>query len=80
MRDGENKTRIYRADDIQERGLMVDTGATSHIVTDVTKFKDFDNTFRPEKHSVELADGTRCRGVAQRRGNAEVFLFDTRGQ
>ncbi|CAK6976234.1 chromodomain-helicase-DNA-binding protein 1-like isoform X2 [Scomber scombrus] len=55
---------------IQEKGLMVDTGATSHIVTDVTMFKSFDCAFRPETHTVELADGTRCSGVAQRRGNA----------
>ena len=59
---------------------MVDTGATSHIVTDITMFKSFDCAFRPETHTVELADGTRCSGVAQRRGNAEVSLIDSRGQ
>ncbi|GAA6074253.1 chromodomain-helicase-DNA-binding protein 1-like isoform X1, partial [Tachysurus ichikawai] len=59
---------------------MVDTGATSHIITDIIMFKSFDSTFRPETHSVELADSTRCNGVAQRRGNAEVSLIDGRGQ
>lgn len=38
---------------------MVDTGATSHIVTDITKFKDFDENFKPQKHILELADGVR---------------------
>lgn len=80
MTDGETGTRQVTVGSIQERGLMVDTGATSHIITDESKFKDFDTTFRTERHSVELADGTRCNGVAQRRGNAEFFLFDSRGQ
>lgn len=80
MRDGETSTQRQPARSIQERGLMVDTGATSHIITDITMFKNFDSAFRPETHSVELADGTRCSGVAQRRGNAEVSLIDSRGQ
>ncbi|TWW54630.1 hypothetical protein D4764_0116410 [Takifugu flavidus] len=59
----------------QKRGLMVDTGATSHIVTDVTKFKDFEN-FKPQKHILELADGVRTSGVALKRGAAKVRLID----
>lgn len=35
---------------IQKRGLMVDKGATSHIINSVTKFTGFDNTILPEKH------------------------------
>lgn len=65
---------------IQDKGLMVDTGATSHIITDINKFKHFDDTFKSETHCVELADGTRCRGVAQRKGDAEVFLIDNTGR
>ena len=59
------------------RGLMVDCGANSHIVTDLAKFKSFDNEFKAETHCVELADGTRCKGVAERRGDAEVCLMDS---
>ncbi|TWW73992.1 hypothetical protein D4764_15G0013880 [Takifugu flavidus] len=55
----------------QKRGLMVDTGATSHIVTDITKFKDFDENFKPQKHILELADGVRTSGVALKRGAAK---------
>ncbi len=80
MRDGGAGTQRQPPCSIQERGLMVDTGATSHIITDITMFKSFDCAFRPETHSVELADGTRCSGIAQRRGNAEVSLIDSRGQ
>lgn len=80
IRGGETSSQGQSDSGIHERGLMVDTGATSHIITDMAKFKDFDSTFRPEEHSVELADGTRCSGVAQRRGNAEVSLIDSKGQ
>ena len=49
-------------------GLMVDCGATSHIVTDISKFKRFDDSFQAGTHCIELADGTRSKGVAERRG------------
>lgn len=61
-------------------GLMVDTGATSHIITDLSMFKSFDDRFQAETHCVELADGTRCKGVAERRGEATVCLVDSRGR
>lgn len=59
---------------------MVDTGAISHIITDLAKFKSFDDRFQVETHCVELADGTRCKGVAERREEAEVGLVDSRGR
>lgn len=59
---------------------MVDCGATSHIVTDLAKFKRFDEEFQAETRCVELADGTRCKGVAERRGDAQVCLIDSRGR
>ena len=62
------------------RGSAVDSGVTSHIINDVTKFKKFDDSFQPETHCVELADGTRYRGVAERRGDADVCLIDNKGE
>ena len=53
---------------------MVDTGATSHIITDIAKFKKSDDRFQAETHCVELSDGTRSNGVA------EVCLIDCRGR
>lgn len=41
---------------------MADTGVTSHIVTDLAKFKSFDDRFRAETHCVELANSTRYKG------------------
>ncbi|XP_054634327.1 uncharacterized protein LOC129182354 [Dunckerocampus dactyliophorus] len=66
--------------DVNVRGLMVDCGATSHIITDLAKFKSFDESFKAESHCVELADGTRCSGGAERRGDAGVSLMDSRGR
>lgn len=59
---------------------MVDAGATSHIVSDITKFRSFDSSFQPENHSVELADGTKCSGMAQQRGTAVIYLIDDAGK
>ncbi|TWW54052.1 hypothetical protein D4764_0263800 [Takifugu flavidus] len=59
---------------------MVDTGATSHVITDVQKFLKFDESFQPQNHTVELADGTRTNGVALRRGDAEATLVDREGK
>lgn len=50
--------------DVRTKGLMVDTGATSHILNHKTAFKKFNDDFQPGTHCVELADGTRCKGVA----------------
>ncbi|KAJ8353867.1 hypothetical protein SKAU_G00214340 [Synaphobranchus kaupii] len=65
---------------IKMKSLMVDTGATSHIITDIAKFQKFDDMFQAETHCVELADGTRSNGIAERRGDAEVCLIDSRGR
>lgn len=57
----------------------MDTGASSHIINDRSRFKNFDITFKPEKHSMELADRKRTFGLAQGRGDAQVCLTDTKG-
>ncbi|XP_043992818.1 uncharacterized protein LOC122842741 [Gambusia affinis] len=69
-----------RVDDINRRGLMVDAGATSHIITDIRKFRKLDGSFQAKTHCMELADGSRCLGVAKQRGDAEVCLIDSRGR
>lgn len=65
---------------VKKKGIMVDAGATSHIVTDIARFKSFDSTFQPDTHSIELADGTKCSGIAQRRGTALISLLDSDGR
>ena len=35
-------------------GLLIDTGATSHIVRDAEKFVSFNDNFNPDEHTIEL--------------------------
>ena len=67
-------------DNVNMKGIMVDGGATSHIVNDIEKFESFVDSFRPESHSVELADRSKCSGKAQRRGTAVIYLLDHAGR
>ena len=66
------KKAEFRAD------LLVDCGATTHILNDESKFSSFDKAFIPEKHSIELANGERV-SVAVKRGNAGMKLKDSDG-
>ena len=59
--------------------VLVDTGATTHIITDRSKFTQFDNSFNPETHFIELANGKRANNLAQGRGTARIELKDTQG-
>ena len=60
--------------------LLVDCGATTHIINDESKFSNFDDKFAPEKHYIELADGTRSNNVALKRGDVEITIMDTTGK
>lgn len=73
-RDGETGTRQQTTNSIQERGLMVDTGATSHIITDMSKFKDFDNTFRPEGPHRGVGRRHQMQRDRSEQGKYRVFL------
>jgi len=58
--------------------LLVDTGATSHIVTDRNKFLTIDPNFDASNHYIELADGSRSR-IVTCKGDASVTLTDSSG-
>ena len=60
-------------------GLLVDTGAFSHIVRDKDKFIKFNNDLRPEEHVIELADGSKSNS-AKDRGTACVSIKDAIGR
>lgn len=53
--------------------LLVDTGATSHIINDKSKFVAFDRNFDPNSHVIELADGSKA-NVVTGKGVAKVEL------
>ena len=59
--------------------MLMDTGATSHIVTKDILIR-IDDGFNPAKHYMELADGTRSNNVALKREDAEVILKDVNGE
>ena len=81
--DSSNHSFIFTIKDEESRGeitpnLLSDTGATSHIINDKSKFVDFDSKFDPSTHFIELADGSRA-NVVLGKGNAKVKLFDVNG-
>ena len=61
------------------KGLLVNTGAASHIIT-TDSFTSIDGTFKPTEHYMELADGTMTKNIAVKRGDAEVVLKDMNGR
>jgi predicted aspartyl protease len=58
--------------------LLVDTGATSHIINDKSKFIAFDGNFDSSSHVIELADGRKA-NVVTGKGVAKVKLYDVNG-
>ena len=53
------ETRDRRRRHQEDSSLLVDTGSTSHIITNRTKFVSFDNDFDTNTHTKELADGNK---------------------
>src|SRR6218665_3878598 len=59
---------------------VVDCGATTHIVTDISKFVRFEQNFKSSGHCIELADGSRSTGLVQDRGTAKVWVQSLDGR
>ena len=60
--------------------MLVDSGATSHIVNSSDEFVKFDKKFNPEKHSLELADGRKVQGLVCEKGAVSVNLTKSDGE
>ena len=69
-----NSTASYKNDQ-----LLVDCGATCHLINKAEHFTTFDKSFEPEKHFIELADGRRSNKLATARGNAKFTILDSTG-
>ena len=50
----DNEELFYETHDIKT--VLVDCGATTHVVKDKSCFINMDPDFDPEKHTIELAD------------------------
>ena len=78
-----HREQLYKVDsnqDIETKGLLVDTGASSHILCSDTYFQDLDKTFEPAATFLELADGSKHNNLIQGRGTATIPLYDVTGQ
>ena len=73
-------TEEYPDDKVCSKNLLVDTGATAHIISEKEKFVNFDENFNPKKHMIELADGSRTSDIVQGKGDACVMLCDNSGK
>ena len=59
---------------------LVDSGSTAHIETDLNKFVDFDPNFKPEKHKIELADGSVITSVVEKKGTVLTHFKNEQGE
>lgn len=59
--------------------LLVDCGATTHIVNDRNNFVSFNEKFDMSRHCIELADGSSLNGIVKQKGTACVPLVDSKG-
>ena len=75
--EGENCNAVHNK---KVCSFLVDSGCTSHIVIKDSGFIDFDDTFEPENHFIELADGRKSNNVALKRGSVKINLTDTAGK
>ena len=64
---------------IRDNSLLVDTGATAHILNEKSTFFKFHDKFKPEYHYMELADGSRACGIVSAEGGAKVLVLDLEG-
>ena len=72
------KTQETRRRHDEDPSLLVDTDATSRIVTDRSKCVSFDDNFDTNTHIIELADGSKT-SIVLGKGNAKVKLYDVKG-
>ena len=60
--------------------IVVDCGATSHMVNDPALFISYDDSFTQNAHILELADGTTSNELVTARGDASITIRDTLGK
>ena len=63
----------------KNHSMLVDCGATTHILNDKSMFINFEDNFDAKGHVIELADGSRTNNVVLGKGNAQVVLHDMKG-
>ena len=61
---------------VNNTNLLVDCGATAHIINDESLFINKNLNFDSEKHFIELADGSKKNNIVLMRGDAKILLYD----
>ena len=74
-----NEQSTNKENDYHDYHLLVDCGATCHIINNPDMFISYDDTFQPEHHFIQLADGRRSNELAVARGNAKCSFTDSDG-
>src|SRR6218665_843497 len=72
--------KVSECQSVGQDSLLVDCGATTHIVTDKSKFVRFEQNFKSSGHCIELADGSRSTRLVQGRATAKVWVQSLNGR
>src|SRR5215469_16604214 len=66
-------------EDENESRLLVDCGASTHIICDESMFENFNKNFDPSNHYLVLADSSKNNNLIKGKGDARVTLYDSNG-
>ena len=61
------------------QGILIDTGASCHILSNKNYFLNFDENFVPSENYLELADGSKRNDLIKGKGDATIPLYDKSG-
>ena len=65
---------------MKQNALLVDSGATDHILNDERKFVSFQADYVPQNQYLDLADGTKMCGIVKGKETAIVKIRDENGR
>ena len=80
IQNNEEKAMICEENEAEIEELLVDSGCSSHMVNDSSKFIEFDENFKPDEHFLVLADGTKQSGMVEKKGTAIFHMRDKNGK
>ncbi|CAL4071101.1 unnamed protein product [Meganyctiphanes norvegica] len=63
----------------EPQDLLVDSGRTEHLISDITSFTNYRKEESPTSHTLVLADQTEIRGAVEGRGDALFKVCDSKG-
>ncbi|GFS10336.1 CCHC-type zinc finger, nucleic acid binding protein a [Elysia marginata] len=72
---------MSKPEEDRANSILVDSGATSHIINDKSKFITFSKHFNiGNKQSIEFTDGSRSDDLIKNIGDAQIQIIDKDGQ